>query len=154
MSIEATGGYSPDKVYGNLTYPFTPKNISIKAHTPLDSEDTETKAVSYNDFRKNSKVKSKLYNHKDDDYTVGIKTPSVGTTLSDFKNEEVDLSSSVSGFSASAYSAKDIVGGAIKRGYSAQQAVIVYRAQKAYETSAGVTKDPIKALSMRSYSVS
>ena len=151
MSIEAIGGYSPDIVYGNLTYPFTPKNITINAHTPFDSDkDTEAKAVTYNNFRRYTKLKTKLYDHKDDDYTVGIKIPS----SNEDENKDIDLSASVNGFSASKYSAKDIVNGAIKRGYSAQQAAAIYKAQKAYSTSVGVTKDPVKALSSRSYSVS
>ena len=43
--------YSPTTVYGQLTSPFTPKTVTINAHTPFDKVDeTKSKVFSREDF--------------------------------------------------------------------------------------------------------
>ena len=153
MEIDTSGAYSADKVYGQLTSPFIPKNIKINAHTPYDAEEEQASAVSLKDFRTNiSKLK---YENNGDEYKFGIQEKKEDEAVtSEIKlGVENSQNSTLDSFSASSLSNKDIVNGAIKRGYSYEQAVVIAKAQKAYESSAVVTNDPIGALNERSFQV-
>jgi len=153
MSIEALSGNSQDDEHVWLKSPFTPKNIKINSHTPLD-EQQDDKAVTQKDFvGKYRGVKAVLYKADEDDYSFGIKN------VSDKDDEAVKFESSsnmiekskVGSLQASNLSAKDLVGGEIKRGRSVEEAYTAYKTQKAYETSAGKTKTPIDALGTRKF---
>ena len=54
----------------------------------------------------------------------------------------------------SSQTAKSIVNDAMQRGYSAEKAAVVYRAQKAYESNGGTNVNTTKSASFRSYTVS
>lgn len=154
MEINTSGAYSPDIVYGQLTYPFKPAAITINAHTPYDkTENTdENTAVSLKDFRGN--ISSFKYEKDDnDDYQFGIDNGYKPTTVNSGSEAPEFPPKSVKSFSASNYSNKDIVQGAIKKGYSYDRAVVIAKAQKAYQTSAGITNDPISALNERTFAV-
>ena len=154
MSIEALGGNSQDDEHVWLKNPLIQKNgVKINAHTPLD-EPQDDKAVTQKDFiGKYRGVKAALYKTDEDDYSLGIRN------VSDKDDEAVKFESSaemiekskVGSLQASNLSAKDLVGGKIKRGHSVEEAYTVYKAQKAYETSAGKTKTPIDALGNRKF---
>ena len=53
----------------------------------------------------------------------------------------------------STQSAKTIVDEAIKQGYTAEKATVVYRAQKAYESTGGANQWQAKTSSYKSYTV-
>ena len=154
MDMDVTGAYSPTVVYGQLTSPFVPKNISMNAHTPYDKEEDEAKVSlgNYLESRPSLKLKDKVI-HKN--YT-GVGYSKKGYELLNYEEKEdkfpPDLG--VSGFSASNLSSKDIVSGAIKKGYTAEQAATISKAKKAYENSYLITRNPVKTLSTRTYVVS
>ena len=153
MSTEALGEHSNNSERVWLKYPFVPNNgIKINAHTPLDEAD-EDKAVTQNDFLKNSKLKAKVFNKDDDAYSFGISNTAAEAELGHKIKSSADMiaDSSVNSFQASNLSAKDIVGNAINKGRSVQDAYTVYKTQKAYKTSAGISKDPIKDLGSRKF---
>ena len=143
--------------YGQLTYPFTPKNIVINAHTPYDNESDEDKSVpiaTYVQDHPNVKLKNK-------DLQKEVKGVGLVKNVYNVKKEEDDddgtqnfSKMSVSSFSASTLSSKDIVSNALKKGYSPEQAATIGKAKKAYENSFLVTKNPVKTLSTRTYTVS
>ena len=144
------GAYSPDIVYGQLTSPFQPPAVHINAHTPYD-KDEDNSAVTLKDFRGN--VSSFKYAKEDDEaYSFGIETNFKPNSV-DFGQEKPEFPpKSVKSFSASEVpSNKDIVQGAIKNGYSYDQALLVAKTQKAYSTSVGITNDPIGALNGRTF---
>ena len=154
MEVNTTGAYSPDIVYGQLTSPFRPVNVKINAHTPYDKEsETENAAVSMKNFI-GKPVTFKYAQGNEDEYQFGID--------SGYKPSSVDTGvevpefppKNVKSFSASAVSSnKDIVKGALKSGYTYDQALVMTKAQKAYSSSVGITKDPISALSSREFHV-
>lgn len=156
MSIEALGGNSQDDEHVWLKSPFTPKNIKINAHTPLD-EPQDDKATTQKDFvSKYRGTKALLYKADDDKYTFGVKNASDDKDDEAVKFESSSNmieSSKVGSFQLSNYSAKDIVNKEIKRGRSVDEAYTAYKTQKAYETSAGKTKTPIDALGTRKFRV-
>ena len=157
MSIDAvSGAYSRDVVYGQLTSPFVPKqlNVKINAHTPYDKQQNDNGAVSLSNFvgDRLSTTLMDFYSDKEDDYSFGIQSNLLNNDF--IKTTEYPPKSTVSGFSASSLSSKDIVSGALKSGYSAQQAMVISRAQNAYKNSVGITNNPIKSFSTRSYRVS
>ena len=57
MSTESIAPYSPNTVYGQLTSPFTPKQITINAHTPYDKVDLIEKEVINSDLYEYLKYK-------------------------------------------------------------------------------------------------
>ena len=59
----------------------------------------------------------------------------------------------ISPFSISKLSSKDIVNSSLKLGYSADEAVIIDNARKAYEKSLLITDNPAETLSNCSYTV-
>ena len=66
MSTESIAPYSPNTVYGQLTSPFTPKQITINAHTPYDKVDeNESKAYSRDSFKAKPQAKM-IYELPDD----------------------------------------------------------------------------------------
>ena len=154
MSIDSIGAYSPEKVYGQLTRPFKPDMVKINAHTPYDKEKTEnttpTNAL-YDTIGKKTNLKDEYKNIQDkvEVDTIGIK---INKDESD-ETEKDKNNANIAAFSKSTLSKKDFVNNALKQGYSAQEAAVIDRAQKAYEKSATVGKDPIKALKEKTFKV-
>ena len=52
MSIDISGPYSPDTIYGQLTMPFAEKPVHINSHTPYDEDEAQTEFTQA-DFQKN-----------------------------------------------------------------------------------------------------
>ena len=77
------------------------------------------------------------------------------------KSDKVDFppkvkvgTDSVKGFSASSVNSnKGIVEGALKKGYSTEEAITITRAKQAYSRSVGINTDPIGTLTKVSYRV-
>ena len=155
MDMESIGAYSPTTVYGQLSSPFIPKNITLNAHTPYDKEE-DAEAVSLGNYLE-SRPNIKLVSGAMPKEITGVGYTKNGYKLqTDDKQDEDKFppEPGVSGFSASKLSSKDIVSGAIKKGYTAEQAATITKAKKAYENSYLSTRNPIKTLSTRSYVVS
>ncbi len=163
MSTDAIGPYSPTTIYGQLTSPFTPKNVTINAHTPFDkAEEEQVKAFSRDYFEGKPLAKMKYElpevgdisikyspsNSVNSDDTTG--KSSVGA--SDSKDEST--TPSVTAFSASQASSKDIVQSSLKRGYSPEEAVALKNLMASYERAAILTDNPTGVLSTCSYRVS
>ena len=147
MDSNTIGAYSPDIVYGQLTYPFTPKNVSINAHTPYDKEDESgEKAVSLKNFVHDA-PKSKYASMSNDKYQFGLDTNYKPSQLETPEEYEFPPKG-INNFSKSKLSSKDIVKGAIDRGYSADQAITVVKARNAY------TNSPLERLNTHTYTVS
>ena len=155
MSTEAIGTYSRDTVYGHLTYPFLNGGVKINAHTPYDKVDnTQSKAVSMKDFVNTKRTKLAVDMDSINNYEENLSS----SLKLDFLEKDSEKTqefppTTVSSFSASSLSSKDIVGNALKNGYSTSQAVTISNANKAYKTSVVISKTPIEALSTRSYRV-
>ena len=155
MNTESIGPYSPAVVYGQLTSPFTPKLVTINAHTPYDNinEEEQSQAFSRDFFegRPQAKMIYELPNRES--LAMGInyeyRSNTGSGTEEDTSSKQVELSS----FTASQASSKDIVQNSLKRGYSTEEAIAMKEAQNAYKNSATLTKDPIGALSTRSFRV-
>ena len=163
MTVEATGAYSRDVVYGQLTYPFTPKQTKINAHTPYDKEsvsnDTATNSAAMRTAIEGNNITSKLQTQKDFD---NIKKLNPSQFLVTKTNEDKDENeekkefppkSLVGTFTASSLSSYDIVSNSLKKGYSAKEAIIISKAHDAYKNSAIGTKNAVKSLSTRSYRI-
>ena len=151
MDIETSGAYSPDKIYGQLSSPFLQIGVKINAHTPFDKEkeDDEATAVSFKDFHAKQPT-FKYERQVGETNTVGLEsnykpsTVSVGTEPPEFPPKNVRA------FSVST-SSKDIVQTGLSNGLTYDQAYVRVKAQKAYETSVGLTKNPVGALNERVY---
>ena len=148
MSIEALAPYSPTTVYGQLTSPFTPKTITINSHTPYDkSEKTDSDVYNSGYFDGKPQVKN-VYNN------ISVQSE----YDSDFVKFSENLSSdniptNVQNFSSSELSSKDIVKNSLNKGYSTQEALVIQRANVAYQKSAFLTNNPVGVLSTFTYSV-
>ena len=156
MDIETVGAYSPTTVYGQLTSPFVPKNITINAHTPYDTEDENAATTSLSNYLENH-PRTKLLKGSVQKSVDGVgynKNPYKVKTGREVSKDTFPPEYGVSYFSASTLSSKDIVSGAIKKGYTAEQAATISKAKKAYENSYIVTRNPVKTLSLSSYVVS
>ena len=164
MTTEAIGIYSPTTVYGQLTYPFSPKKIHVNAHTPYDKTDESAKAVSNTSaVRKATEgtgVSSKIQTQKDFDDIKNLNTNQFlkTKTSGNEKDEEEDKQdfppkSQVGTFTASSLSSYDIVSNSLKKGYSYKEALVISRASNAYKNSAMGTKNAVKSLSTRTYTV-
>ena len=154
MNTESIGPYSPTTIYGQLTSPFTPKLVTINAHTPYDKVDEEEQSQVFSrDFFEGRPQAKMIYELPDKEYlAMGIseyRSNSGSDSDEDTSSKPIELSS----FVASQASSKDIVQNSLKRGYSTEEAIAMKEAQNAYKNSATLTKDPIGALSTRSYRV-
>ena len=154
MEMESIRAYSPDIVYGQLTSPFTPKQITINAHTPYGKvSEEESQVFSREHFAARPQARM-LYELPDyDDYFYGIKYENKQAAAEKFEEEKDVSMPEVAGFSASSASSKDIVQNSLKNGYSPAEAIAIRDARNAYKNSATLTKDPISALSSRSFRV-
>lgn len=151
MNTEAIAPYSPNTVYGQLTSPFTPKQVKINAHTPYDKVDeNESKAFSRESFKAKPQAKMIYELPENDDKKDSDYPPKFSNSEEkDTKDKTVDVST----FQASTISSKDIVSNSLKHGYTTDQAIAVTKAQKAYKNSAIMTKNPTEVLSKHSYKV-
>ncbi len=151
MSTEAVSAYSPDVVYGQLTSPFTPKQITINAHTPYDKvEGDGAKVYSRTHFKGKPQAKM-IYElpEKENRFDASKYIPKKDSDSETNTTNQVE----VSAFQASSVSSKDIVQNSLKRGYSTTEAVAVTKAQNAYKKSAILTDNPTGVLSTCSYKV-
>ena len=156
METERIAAYSPNTIYGQLSSPFTPKQIHINAHTEFD-KDPAKETFSRSDFSSKTPTKIKVdysslekpdvskYQKKSEEKVVGFKN--------DQNNSEKTQTQNVNSFTASSLSNKDIVNNSLKKGYSVEQVAVVLRAKDAYNNSSTLTKNPIKTLSTRVYNV-
>lgn len=149
MDTEAIGAYSPTTVYGQLTSPFTPQKVSINSHTPYDKvdENSESKAVSREDFHKHkpAKLKFELPEQEEDKQQK--------QQISGSETETKDYSKDITPFSISSATSSDIINNSLKHGYTATEALAIKDAHKAY-TETIESKDFVKNLSTRTYKVS
>lgn len=125
MSTENLAPYSPTTVYGQLTYPFTPKTISINAHTPFDKVDkTESEAFSREFFEIKPQTKL-IYTELSNNY------------LYEVENEELELynSSDISRFSVSEYSKDNYLNGMLSKDYSPKEMAAMKKVNDAYKMS-------------------
>lgn len=150
MSIEELSPYSPDTVYGQLTSPFTPKKVTINAHTPYDkaSESNDSTGVySRASFERNNQTRS-LYGSISADSAYDSDMAKLGEELA-----AETVSANVSNFSSSELSSSDIVRNSLKNGYDTDEAIVIQYANSAYQKSAFLTSNPVGVLSSCSYRV-
>lgn len=165
MEINTVGAYSADKIYGFLTSPFVPKTITVNSNTPFDQADEENimpEVFSRKDFEGKPYPKIKFdigndENKKTSPLTVKTKRNEQSNALQ-FNNQDEEKNNlanklEISSFSISKLSSKDIVNSSLKLGYSADEAVIIDNARKAYEKSLLITDNPAETLSNCSYTV-
>ncbi len=155
MEPEAIAPYSPTTIYGQLTSPFTPKQITINAHTPYDkvTEDESSQVFSRGHFQARPQARMVYELPENDDYVYGIKYENKVNNSENQEDEKEIPPSEVAAFSVSRASSKDIVQNSLKYGYSPTEAIAIRDAQNAYKNSATLTNDPIGALSSRSFRV-
>ena len=158
MSTESISAYSRDNVYGQLTSPFTPKQIKINAHTPYDKVDEDEPKVFSRDHFKSKPQAKMIYELPEDSNSVNFNNkefpPKFDNNNTDTtKDAEEKTTIDVTTFQASKASSKDIVKNSLKHGYTPEQAVAINKAQEAYKKSAILTTDPVGTLSTRSYRV-
>ena len=135
MSIESVGAYSPDTVYGQLTSPFLKKMVHINAHPSAVAAEQTSRTVSLNNFiptKANARVDVEKITSAGAARTQEINEGTFPPDPSD-----TDETSKLTHFSSS-----EIVGGALKKGYSAQQAIVISNASQAYASASkiGVAK--------------
>lgn len=154
MNIDTSGGYSPDKIYGQLTMPFLNKPVTINAHTPYDNANNTAQAVS----------KSNFYNNKSE-MMVSIEKirKSKGIELDESLKTDIGIKepvefppeSPVNSFNVSRYNdGKGVVYNALKNGYSASQSIVIGNAFKAYGKAATSNQNPVTSLLETGYKVS
>ena len=116
--------YSPTTVYGQLTSPFTPKTVTINAHTPFDKVDeTKSKVFSREDFTGKPLTKI-IYSELANNYLLEVE-------------KEDD----------------NILKGVLTAGYSPKEAVTIKNANEAYKKSVVITNKAPEVLSKCSYKV-
>ena len=142
-----------------------PKTITVNSTTPLDKaedENAEPEVFSrkYFEGKPYPKIKFDIGNEDDEKtspLTVKPKTNEQNSTFQINGKEEETNSMikkvEISPFSISKLSSKDIVNSSLKLGYSADEAVIIDNARKAYEKSLLITDNPAETLSNCSYTV-
>ena len=143
MSTENLAPYSPTTVYGQLTSPFTPKTISINAHTPFDKVDkTESGAFSREFFEIKPQTKL-IYTELSNNY------------LYEVENEELEFykNTNVSNFSVSEFSKDKYLNGTLNSGYSPKETATINKVNEAYKKSALFAKNGTDILSKCSYKV-
>ena len=156
METEAIAPYSPTTIYGQLTSPFTPKQVTINAHTPYDKVDEETESQVYSRDYFQARPQARLVYElpEEDEFVFGINYENrTNASNSENDNEIPPRPVEVSAFAASQTSSRDIVHNSLKQGYSTAEAIIIRDAQNAYKNSATLTQDPVGALSSRSFRV-
>ena len=153
MDTQSIGPYSPTTIYGQLTSPFTPKQITINAHTPYDKidEEEQSKVFSREYFQGRPQAKI-VYELPETERNFDLNKYIPAREEDEKKQEFTPPELSV--FSASSISSKDIVHQSLQRGYSPEQAIVIKNAQASYKNSAVLTDDPARALSTCSYKVS
>lgn len=156
MSIENLAPYSPTTVYGQLTSPFTPKQITINAHTPYDKVDDtniESEAFSRAFFEEKPiarNVYGNVYNYES--YYTDDFPPKVSSQDNESQNTQ-NISSELSNFSVSSFSSNKILKGSLSSGYSVNESLVIRNAYNAYQRSALITKNAPEVLNTCSYRV-
>ena len=152
MSIEATGAYSPDKVYGQLTMPFVIKPVHINAHTPLDeaSGDTVlTKKSFYNNQSKGMVSIEDIRDIKSLELSDSLKTDIGIKQLEDFPPKP-----NVEVFQSTIYAqGSGVVFNALRNGYTASQSINIGNAYSAYKNAMNVGSNPVKTLLSTNFAV-
>ena len=153
-----SGAYSRDIVYGQLSYPFVPQNIKVNSYTPenpaVKAETSQTGEI-YDFLDKKLTKETFSLEKAKETYNFGIKQDDVFANPLENDAETFEFPpESISSFSFSSLSSKDIVAGALKSGYSTEQAITIDKARKAYENSITMSKHPTRVLSTHSYTVS
>ncbi len=156
-TAESIGPYSPTTIYGQLTSPFTPKLVSINSHTPFDKTNEEESKVFSRDYFEGRPVARMKYSLPETAPAEITKyqpeQQNSNNTNNDTKQSEKPQTE-LTAFSMSATSSSDIVKSSLKQGYSTEQAVVISKAQSAYQRSATLTKDPVGVLGSCNYMVS
>lgn len=143
MSAENLTPYSKTTVYGELTSPFTPKQITINAHTPFDKvEENESKAYSRVDFSGKPQTKI-IYSKLANNYEIEIEK----------EDNEIFKQNELSNFSISEFTDDNILKGVLSSDYSPEEAAIIKKAEEAYKKSITMTKKAPENLSKCSYRV-
>ena len=155
MEPEAIAPYSPTTIYGQLTSPFTPKQITINAHTPYDKidEEEQSRVFSREYFQGKPQAKMVYELPEKDDFVYGLKYENQTQKNDSSETEKDNKPIELAAFSASRASSKDIVHNSLKYGYSPSEAIAIRDAQNAYKNSAVLTDDPVGALTTRSFRV-
>ena len=130
MSIESTGGYSPDKVYGQLTSPFINKMVHINAH-PSSEKTDNSETVSLSNFIP-TKASARV-----DVAEISAAGASKAKEINEGKfppdPNETDGANKLTDFSS-----KKIVDGALKKGYSAREAIVIKNAAVSYANASKI----------------
>lgn len=167
MEINSVGAYSPETVYGQLTSPFVPKTIVVNSKTPFDvvDENANSQEVYSRKYFKGKpypKIKFEVApdNEEEKISPLSVKQTSSNNTKNINKFGQLDENTNsllnnaqISSFSISKLSSKDIVNSSLKLGYSAEEAVVIDNARKAYEKSLLITDNPAETLSACNYRV-
>jgi len=131
MSIESTGGYSPDKVYGQLTSPFINKMVHINAHPSSEVSEDSTKVVSLKNFiptKRTARV-----NVEDITSTGAAKAKEINEGSFPPDPSDEDSATKLTNFSS-----KKIVDGALQQGYSYKEALVMKDAAKSYASASKI----------------
>ena len=100
-------------------------------------------------------LKSQIHNFEPEDSQTKEKTVPENTShLEDDNGAYEYVPGEAKPVISSSQTAKSIVNDAMQRGYSAEKATVIYRAQKAYESNGGTNINTTKSASFRSYTVS
>ena len=152
MSIEATGAYSPDTIYGQLTMPFLDKPVHINSHTP--DEEYGDVVLTKNKFYNN--MSDLAVNIEDIRNLTGLKLDdSLKVDIGIKVAEEFPPKPNVEVFQSSTYNdGSGVVFDALRNGYTAGSAIKINKAFNAYQNSMNfLNGNPIQSLSERTYQV-
>ena len=150
MSIENLAPYSPSTIYGQLTSPFTPKQITINAHTPYDKVEEQDAPEVFSRASFQARPQARIVY----DEMSEIKPNYEEQNSTDEKNTAATRAEDeLSPFSVSSFSDNTILKGALSQGYSVRESVVIQNAYDAYQRSALITKDAAGVLNTCSYRV-
>ncbi len=153
MSIENLAPYSPTTIYGQLTSPFTPKQITINARTPYDrvdetSDGSEVFSRAYFEGKPQAKIVYGNMSKYRPEYDKDFPPKNTGDT-----GQPQKTPSELSSFSVSSFSDNNILKGALSNGYSVDESIVIQNAYNAYRRSSLITKNAPEVLSTCSYRV-
>lgn len=131
MNVEQAAGYSPDKIYGQLTSPFLNKMVHINAHPSAEQADDSAATVSLSNF-----IPTKA--------SARVNVSEI-TSIGSAKAQEInegsfppDPSDTTSSHRLTDFSSSNIVSGALKKGYSAKEAIVISNAAKSYANASRI----------------
>jgi len=152
MNIDASGVYSPTKVYGQLTMPFINKPVHINSHTPLD-EDAGDVVFNRGSFYNN--LSSSIVSIEDIRDIASLELDeSLKTDIGIVEPQDFPPKPNVEVFQSSVYTeGSGVVVNALQNGYGASKAITIGNAYKSYRNAIKLGNNPVQTLINTNFAV-